>query len=258
MARLFKKAALGSGAALVVGSVLIAGGCSGQTTTPDGGNPDGNVMGDTSVADTGADTKKDINAPDNQPMCPTPTKVTNFMPPAFHTPNAVVNVCTTGNGGQIQTYWDSCRAPQATPATCMTWKGANPTCLACLETQRTDMTWGPLVLGNGITFINISGCLELKGAAQCARDYQAVQFCDYAACDPLCKVTDFFASDHTQTLTEWNTCTTTANAGDCASFATKANCASMGAAGAICENPNIMSFQDFYLLYAPMFCSGGG
>jgi hypothetical protein len=119
--------------------------------------------------------------------------------------------------------------------------------------------WGPLVLGNGITFLNISGCEALQNDMTCAKNYQALGFCTYAACDKRCPVTEFFEPDHGMTLQEWQTCSQTAGAGTCGMFSTKVNqtCTiDAGTASATCFN--FMSFQEGYFLYAQMFCSGGG
>lgn len=259
MAGIVKRTLALAGAATIVAGIF-AGGCSGGTTTPtDGGGGDTGGGGGDAAGDTG---KPDTGKPDSGKMdtgasqCPTPMMLGTYTPPAFVSPSAVQNVC---NSTQVQQFWDNCRAPQATSSTCMTWKNANTSCYGCLLTQKTDSTWGPLVMDNGITFINTSGCLALLGATTCAHDDQALGMCEEAACDPVCMVTDFFDPNHQSTLQQWQACSMAATMGDCMSFVTQVNnnCpVDAGTAAATCFN--FQSFQDAYFLYAPMFCSGGG
>jgi hypothetical protein len=256
--------------ALLTGGAIAAGGCSSTPAGNDGGGlPDGNMMSDGTVMDTGVDGKKpDTGVDSGPPMCPTPVMLMNFMPPAFVNPNPIQNVCSQTD---IQGFWDNCRGPQATQNTCNTWKGGHGTCYSCLFTQRSDQTWGALVYGNNITFLNTSGCLALFGDPNCAKAEQALGFCSYAACDPRCMVTDFFAPDHGSTLQDWQACDCSPNGGmctpgsangqggPCSSFVTAVNNAcpvDAGNAESICFN--FQSFQDGYFLYAPLFCGGGG
>lgn len=260
MNRGLKRIVTVSGAFVLFGGAFAAG-CSSTPAAMDASTgTDSGTTSDTSASDTAMDTKfKDMNTPDNQPMCPTPEMLSSFMPPMFVNPAAVQNVCTTGNQGQIQGYWDNCRAPQATMQGCQTWKSNNATCVACLETKRADNTWGPLVVGNGITFLNVSGCLQLQAETQCANDYQALEFCSFAACDKRCPVTDFFQPDHAQTLMDWDTCSQTAEmSGSCSMLATKVNQSCASDKKCTPAGLNLMSFQDGYFIYGPMFCSGGG
>jgi hypothetical protein len=260
VSRGIKKVLTGSSVFVVCGGFLAAGGCSSNSTPADGGLPDSSMMmTDTGTgSDAAMDSKKDTTPPDNQPMCPTPIMLSNFMAPTFVMPSAVQNVCSLGNNGDIQGYWDNCRAPQATMQGCATWKGAHSACAACIESKRSDGTWGPLVVGNGITFLNVSGCLQLNNEVQCAKDYQALEFCSFAACDSRCPVSDFFQPDHSQTLMDWQTCDTQATMGTCMSFATPVNTSCANDKKCTPAGLNLMSFQDGYFIYGPMFCSGGG
>lgn len=252
-----KKTWVGAGIVISVGSVLTAQGCSSGGAVADAGLDTGGSDTGGGGMDAAMDTKKDSpGMMDVGPMCPTPVSLMNFTPPAYTPPRAVTSACLPAG---ITGYWDNCRGPQATAQACTTWKAANTACGACIESQRADSSWGPLIMANGITFVNIAGCLAIRGDMNCAKLDEDAAACTAAACDSPCPVTDFFAPDHQSTLADWQKCSQTAAAGACMSFESKfaMQCTpDSGNAAAACFN-----FQDFhsgYLLVAPMFCSGGG
>lgn len=238
---------------------LVVAACSSDNTANDGGS-DASSGVDATMEAGAIDAKPDVrdSAPkDTGPMCPIPVDVMNFMPPMFVQPRAPINAC---NNTQLQGYWANCRDLNTSSMNaCQTWKSMNMSCASCVESQRSDMSWGPLVLGNGITFANTNGCIALKGDLNCAKAEQALGFCDYAACDPACPVTDFFAPDHASTLSDWQKCSQTADATVCKSFVQSAQSAcavDAGSPAAVCSN--FMDFKSAFFLLAPMFCSAGG
>ncbi|MBL8611978.1 MAG: hypothetical protein JNL38_31835 [Myxococcales bacterium] len=65
-------------------------------------------------------------------------------------------------------------------------KAAAPTCAACVFTNLTDATWGPLVYtsATGPAFRNFAGCWESRGKTQaCARAYATADYCWRGVCD---------------------------------------------------------------------------
>ncbi len=251
-----KKKWIAAGITVSLGSVLAAQGCSSTPAGVDAGPDTGTDTG--SPADAAADRKDSSMMEAAGPMCPTPVNLVNFMPPAYTPPRVPTSVCLPAG---ITGYWDNCRGPQATQPLCTTWTASNMACGACIVSQRTDSAWGPLIMANGITFVNIAGCLALQGDMNCAKLDEDAAACTAASCDSRCPVTDFFATDHVSTLMEWQKCQQTAAAGSCATFETKfaGQCrADAGNGSAYAKCTNFTDFHTGYLLVAPMFCSGGG
>jgi hypothetical protein len=253
-ASLIKKLLVVAASTTSVTFVALAGGCSSDGGSTADASNDTNVDGS---MDAVVDTKppKDTAPPDNQPMCPTPGDVSKFTPPARVPPKPTTDSCSPT---QVQGYWDACRGPQATAMGCTTWKAANTTCTGCIESQRADTTWSALVMSNGITFLDVSGCIALLGDTTCAKAYQDAQLCEATACDVLCPVTDFFDPDHANTLASWQKCSQSAATTVCASYEQKvaSMCAKdAGTAAGICLS--FTSFQTGYFQYIPIFCSTG-
>lgn len=238
-----------------VTSLSLAGGCSEAPATVDAGNDAGTGE---AGADAALDTKrpKDTAPPDSQPMCPTPGDVSKFVPPALVPPRPATDSC---GPTLAQGYWDACRGAQATQVGCAAWKGANATCAGCIESQRADADWGALVMANGITFLNVSGCIALLGDVPCAKAYQDASLCEGASCDTMCAVTDFFDPDHVSTLASWQKCAQAAASTVCANYekTVASSCVKdAGTAAAVCLS--FTSFMGGYFQYVSMFCSAGG
>lgn len=243
-----------AGAGTVVALVLAAG-CSEAGFSADAGN-------DANAIDAGLDAVADAKPPkdsaplDSQPMCPTPGDVSKFAPPALVPARPATDSCgTTG----VQGYWDACRSAQATQMGCATWKAANVACAGCIESQRSDSAWGALVMANGITFLNVAGCIALLGDVPCAKAYQDASLCEGTACDAMCPVTDFFDPGHVSTLASRQKCAQSAAATVCASYEKTAASSCVkdaGTAAAVCLS--FTSFVNGYFQYAAMFCSAGG
>jgi len=275
-----KKALFATGLVFSCGFLLAAQGCSsGKNAGDEGGaclannmcngmltcvagvcvntSADASMMDNTTGMDSPMDVKKDNNPGMDvmMNMCPTPAKLMNFMPPAYAPPRAPQNGCMQAD---IQGYWDNCRGNNATAGMCTTWKSGHMSCASCIESKRTDSSWGPLILDNGITFVNISGCIDLNGDPACGKADENVSWCDAAACNMVCPVSDFFAPDHKATLMDWQKCSQLAEMGDCASFVTTFQNTCKADAGAWQACTGFMDFQSGYFLIAPKFCSGGG
>lgn len=240
------------------GSVLagtLAGGCSSGGGAADAS--DDVALGEAGM-DAVVDTKppKDTAPPDNQPMCPTPGDVSKYTPGPLVQPRPASDACSPA---QVQGYFDQCRNLQSTQMACDAWKAQNATCTSCIESKKSDMTHGALVLAGGITFLDVAGCLALLGDMPCAKAYQDAQECEATACDALCPVTDFFAPDHATTLGDWQKCSQAAATTVCASYETKVAQACVkdaGTAAGVCLS--FTNFQNGYALYAKTFCSAGG
>jgi hypothetical protein len=239
--------------------MLAAGGCSSTPETMDSGADTGGQP-DTTSGDAPADTKvKDTTPPDNQAMCPTPTPLMNFMPPAYVPPKPLQSVCTQQ---QIQGFWDNCRnLGTSTAQTCMTWSNANAACYGCVFSMQNDSTWGAMIYRNNISFVNTAGCLDLLGDKTCAKASEDLTACEAAACDKMCPVTDFFAADHASTLADWQKCSSTVTmGGDCTSFVNAVNmkCNADAGSTATCFGQQGDTFQTLYFKLAPIFCTSGG
>lgn len=238
--------------------MLAAGGCSSSPETMDAGTDTGGQP-DTTSGDAPADTKKDTTPPDNQAMCPTPTPLVNFMPPAYVPPKPAQSVCTQQ---QIQGFWDNCRnLGTATQQTCTTWSGANAACYGCVFSMQGDSSWGAMIYRNNISFVNTAGCLDLLGDKTCAKASEDLSACEAAACDKMCPVTDFFAADHGSTLADWQKCSSTVTMGGaCQSFVDAVNmkCNVDAGSTATCFGQQGDTFQTLYFKLAPIFCTSGG
>jgi hypothetical protein len=250
---MFKKSLMVASALGAVALMVAAGGCSGGGggQTDGGGDMDGSMMTmDVKPADAKGDTKPppmDVS----MTMCPTPADVSTFMPPAFVPPTPAKNVC---NMTQIQGYWDNCRDQMTmSQMKCTSWGMANDMCAKCIETNETDASWGPLVIGNGIISLNISGCIALKGDMACAKAWQDRDNCTSAACDMQCPVMD------QQSFMDWQKCVQTATTGGCKKYndAVTMKC-STEAGSALAECRSFNTFKDGYFAYAPLWCGGGG
>jgi len=182
--------------------------------------------------------------------CPTPNAIPNFMPPAYVPPNPPQFKC---DQTQIQGYWDNCRA-SGNPAQCQQWGGANMACAKCIDSMRTDASWGPIVKGGGVVVLNLAGCIDIKGDKPCAQAYENSIFCQQAACDSVCPITD------AGSLMLWNQCAQAATSGVCKLYdeAFKTKCiGDAGSAYDVCHSA-IMNFMDGTFAYATLFCSSGG
>lgn len=126
---LFKKCVIVIGAVGGMSLVSMAG-CSSNPSGNDGGTEAG--MDDTGVKDTGVkDTgKQDTGAQDAGPMCPTPSDVSSFMPPAYKGPTPPQNACSDSD---VMTYFTDC-VDMYDQTKCNAFIMAHMACSTCLET----------------------------------------------------------------------------------------------------------------------------
>jgi hypothetical protein len=166
-------------------------------------------------------------------------------------------VCTAA---QITGYYTACLDFGHTVATCTTWTNASASdtaCAACILTQGTATTYGPVVAHNGVISANLAGCIALLDTGSgvtCAHAIEAADQCGDAACAANCPVTD----DPSFQL--YIACIQQASSNDCQSYAqAQSACeaaeADGGAAAACLQGQD---FQSLYNIFAPIFCSGGG
>jgi hypothetical protein len=178
-------------------------------------------------ADASSDVQKhpDVLAPVDDSGEPTvcapelPSGYTHVYAPARNVPTA----CTPD---QVQAYWDACLGAAETDATCTAFFGApvNSPCLACLDSQSTDSTYGTLIdLPNNTSIANVAGCISVIDGdfsdAGCGAKYQAYQFCKVDACETNCPVDTTAAS-----FTAYNNCQNDAGGTVCAAETTAASC----------------------------------
>jgi hypothetical protein len=166
------------------------------------------------------------------PLC-APGSVAAFVP-KWHPPRAKTSACTKT---QIDSYLQCLSDATATldPSSCAEWSGTmTPTdqaCLACISSNESDPSYGPLVALPTELLVNVAGCLALAegktDGSGCGGALQADEQCQRAACLPSCPTTS------TAQLAAEAACETAANAlasdagagGACATFVPPAQCA---------------------------------
>lgn len=248
---ILKKSLFVAGTFGALALVMSAGGCSSSN------NPGGDAAADsTPPSDSGGkpDTGKmdSGGGMDTGPMCPTPADVSGYMAAAYVPPRNPQDKCTSM---QLQGYWDNCLDnTTATMAKCTTFRNGASDCSKCLESAETDAMYGPLIFGMGIVFLNIAGCVHLKGDPTCAMAYEKATGCENLGCEMQCPVTD------NASLTLYNKCVMNVAMAGCKSYEDQANtaCAPGDAASpyAMCRAA-ITDFMSGYFAFAPMFCGGG-
>lgn len=205
---------------------VIAAGCS---SSENGNNNGGNDGG---PADAAPDVKKDASpipgddddAGDSAAPSCSPSDQAGFQP-KWHGPTPKKAVCSDA---QIKAFHSCLNDSQtnANPPSCAPFTGSNVTaankaCLACIQTNDTAATYGPLVAHKGTVELNLAGCIALTtndlNGTGCAGKYQAASQCKNAAC-ASCVVTDnasFQAQQACQTAAASGTCATQQNDAAC-------------------------------------------
>jgi hypothetical protein len=183
--------------------------------------------------------------------CPTPDDVSKWTPPAYvkatHSPTAC-------SAKALSDFDSGCiNANTKSTSACDAFKTSEAGCYACLVSQSTDATWGPLVVDNGAYNVNGGGCIQLvdPNSQACAAAQEAYEQCTHAACDKACPVTD------NNSFSLYEQCATTADSEGCSTFATAAQSCLGSAPSAVvaaCSGPT--SFEPLFLLIAPVFCGG--
>ncbi len=111
-------------------------------------------------------------------------------------PRNMPSACTPS---QVQMYWDACLGTSSSNAQCTAFFSTNAGCIACVDSQSTDSTYGALInLPDGTSAANVAGCIALTDgdltATGCGARYQANQFCKIDACETSCPVDTTAAS----------------------------------------------------------------
>jgi hypothetical protein len=186
--------------------------------------------------------------------CP-PVDVSSFSPPPYHAANPPRAACTQD---LVDAFYAACLAGSSTDQTCApfsaTGDASHKACAACILSQDTDPTYGPLVQHKGTVSLNLSGCIEVRDAQNglaCAKAYQSSADCDDAACAAKCPVTD------DASFTAYKACTQAAASNGCKAYTLGISCAAGEADGgpaSVCFAGQ--SFQDLYKSIVPVFCMG--
>ena len=96
---------------------------------------------------------------------------------------------------QIDQFYDACMGPQATDATCATFKSlpATSACYSCIVSFPKDATYGPLLTtpfsgGQAYVTFNTAGCMAVRDPCNlpCARAALTLGECLAASCLPSC------------------------------------------------------------------------
>jgi hypothetical protein len=191
------------------------------------------------------------SADDSGAVCPMPSDVSKWPVPEYRHAKHQPTACSAQ---AISDFDAACLASTSSMAACSTYQTANTTCYACLVSQVTDATWGPVYLANNVYQANIGGCIELADPANatCAQVQETASLCEHAACDSQCPVSS------QASFTAYQECTAAADQEGCSQYVTQAsNClvAEDAGAAAVCA-PTTTSFDAFFLAIAPLFCSG--
>ncbi len=151
----------------------------------------------------------------------------------------------------IKSFIDDCLSSTATTATCTTWQGGAgaSACEACLITGYSGMTtvtpggfpppaaqspWGPLIQISNPgpqLFVNLGACIAMSDPANtaCGTAFTESLECEYQACATSCTVPS--TGDPTAAMSAYQTCSSDADQGVCATYANTLNtaCASVNA-----------------------------
>jgi hypothetical protein len=237
---------------LVAGGV-VAYGCSSSTSGNSGSGGGSEAGADVKVADVGqgTDTGEPDDASVDAPLvCPTPASVAYWKPPSYVPARQQPGACADAD---FSAYDAACiNAGTSSTSSCSAFKAAHTSCVACLESNLTDSSWGPLVTGNGITSANVAGCIELTDSATtaattCETALEALLQCHHFACDPQCPVTD--AASEAQ----WRACVKAANGCGSQPFCLK----QLDASAVTPCLQNVGNDEAEFLSIAPFFCGGG-
>lgn len=207
--------------AMVVSSVLMVAaafsveGCSSNAKPGDGGpdaivGKDGGKDGNTGTDSGGG------QCPTSDPTCEV-CDVTSFSPIPQGTPTLHANKCPAAD---ISAFVTACLADNATQATCTAWQNAentsNANCLACVFTEATTASWGPLVCDQQGCKLNVPGCLDLALGQQAQENQTSNGSCgDFLSASYGCQDTACGSC----TTADFSTCVQDAIAAECKTYA---------------------------------------
>jgi len=183
-------------------------------------------------------------------MCPAPADVSGFVPPPYVPASPPQMKCTST---ALQGYYDNCLGQTATQTKCTAFRGANMDCTKCIESAKTDASWGPIIFGSGLVTCNFAGCLELMGDKTCAIAYEKLTRCQDLGCDQ-CPVIDV------QSYGEYQKCVAEVTAGGCKPYNDDfwMQCTKDASAPARACSYQSVSLQECYDHYSVLWCGGGG
>ena len=248
---LFKKCVVVMGAVAGMSLVSVSG-CSSNPSGNDGGTEagtdDSGIKSDTGAKDTGV---KDTGVQDSGPMCPTPSDVSSFMPPAYKGPTPPQNACSDQD---VMTYFNDC-VDNYDQTKCNAFIAAHMACSTCLETLDPSKvtTLGASFDRGPYIFLNTAGCADILGDKACAQALQALDACEDAACLDSCWNQSGMMQADADNLDQ---CYTTADAKGCKKYTDDVNAKCSGDGGA--ATCKVSSFSASYPQYAKLFCQAGG
>jgi hypothetical protein len=152
----FKSAMVVSSVAIFAAAFAVEG-CSSKATPDDGG-------ADVKAADGKAPTDGKAPGDGGNNTCTSGLScetcdVTGFsVSPQAKPIGPKSGACTSA---QLTAFDTACAATSSTQATCSTWETANAGCSACIVTDQTAASWGPLVCTQAGCSINVPGCIDL-------------------------------------------------------------------------------------------------
>jgi hypothetical protein len=160
------------------------------------------------IVDASTD-KRDVQlpTPDGSGACG-PIDTTGYTPRNYSPPSGKhQNKCTTQN---LSDYVACISGADKTKCTQFGQGQSAATCGACIETQSSDATWGPLVSPDGQTLdFNVPGCLDLVVPnTSCGKSLDASYGCQDAAC----------SSCDTTTTPDFSTCVNASLGKQCKSY----------------------------------------
>jgi hypothetical protein len=175
-------------------------------------------------------------------------KTLSGFTPTWIPPGRQAGACTAD---QINGYFDAC-INQVGPA-CDAFKAktsSNAACAACILPPANAMSAGPITKTAGVFEQNLGGCIAIVApdSVDCAKDIEAREQCDLAACEAACVVANDPGS-----FSRYQACAAKAETGDCKAFAAKANCIS-SAGDALDKCVGFPSFEAGVKALATIFC----
>jgi hypothetical protein len=162
---------------------------------------------------------------------------------------------------QSQAVYDGCLGANATNVTCTAAVNANGACYACIFTDQSASSWGPVVNTAGnVANLNVGGCLTLLEPcnAACGATLEEDLECEEFACGTNCPITSSAASS-----TAYAGCASSIDSCDpngCATYFYGTSCASSitgpNHPGSVCfaSQNSEAAFRAAFLGIVPVFC----
>jgi len=160
--------------------------------------------------------------------------------------------CTSA---EVTTFYDDCLNQDPGDGTCDDSE-IGATCYACLVSQPTDSTWGPVIeytVGGLPSWqSNLAGCLSVEGVSKtCVTAVEEVSQCENDSCNGSCKI----ATSNEQTA--YTECTSNADTDYCSSYVSADNSACGSISSSIqttCAAKSTSTFEQQYTATAKVLC----